>query len=117
MVGSLLYAMVGTRYDIAFGISVVSKFLSNPKKGHCDLVRHIFKYLKANPEFFIRYKSMSDDEVKLECFAYQNQLNERSTTGFCLTNNNVIVDWSSKCQKGNHQVKQNIWLPLMQPTM
>jgi hypothetical protein len=45
---------------------------------------------------------MPNDEVKLECFAdaaYQNQLNERSTTGYCLTINNVIVDWSSKCQK------------------
>ena len=30
----------------------------------------------------------------------KNQLNERSTTGYCLTINNVIVDWSSKCQKG-----------------
>ncbi len=56
MVGSLMYAMTGTRLDIAFAISVVSKFLSRPKKIHCDMVRHIFKYLRGNAVLLIRYK-------------------------------------------------------------
>ena len=103
MVGSLMYAMTGTRFDIAFAISVVSKFLSNPKKGHCDLVRHIFKYLRANPELTICYKSRIDEKVVLEGFAdaaYANHLKYRSTLGHCLTINGIIVDWSSKSQKG-----------------
>jgi len=102
MVGSLMYAMTGTRFDIAFGISVVSKFLSNPKKGHCELVRHIFKYLRRNPELSISYIGKTN-EILLECYAdaaYANHLEYRSTLGHCLTINGVIVDWSSKCQKG-----------------
>jgi hypothetical protein len=100
MVGSLMYAMTGTRFDIAFAISIVSKFLANPKKIHCDLVRHIFKYLRGNPEFYIRYKP---GKVLLECFAdaaYANHLEYRSTLGHCITINGIIVDWSSKAQKG-----------------
>jgi hypothetical protein len=100
MVGSLMYAMTGTRFDIAFAISVISKFLSRPKKIHCDMVRHIFKYLRGNAEFFIRYKP---GEVLLECYAdaaYANHLEYRSTLGHCLTLNGTIVDWSSKSQKG-----------------
>jgi len=97
-----MYAMTGTRFDIAFGISVVSKFLSNPKKGHCELVRHIFKYLRRNPELSISYIGKTN-EILLECYAdaaYANHLEYRSTLGHCLTINGVIVDWSSKCQKG-----------------
>ena len=103
MVGSLMYAMTGTRFDIAFAISVVSKFLSNPKRQHCDLVRHIFKYLRGNPKLFIQYKSSSANTVKLECYAdaaHANHYEYRSTLGHCLTINGVIIDWSSKCQKG-----------------
>ena len=100
MVGSLMYAMTGTRFDIAFAISIVSKFLANPKKIHCDLVRHIFKYLQGNPQLYIQYKP---GKVLLECFAdaaYANHLEYRSTLGHCITVNGVIVDWSSKSQKG-----------------
>jgi hypothetical protein len=32
MVGSLMYAMVGTRIDICYAVSVVSQFLQSPKK-------------------------------------------------------------------------------------
>ena len=103
MVGSLMYAMTGTRFDIAFAISVVSKFLSNPKREHCNLVRHIFKYLRGNPEQSISYKSSPERAIKLECYAdaaYANHFEYRSTLGHCITINGVIVDWSSKCQKG-----------------
>jgi hypothetical protein len=100
MVESLMYAMTGTRFDIAFAISIVSKFLANPKKIHCDLVRHIFKYLQGNPQLYIRYRP---GKVILECYAdaaYANHLEYRSTLGHCITINGVLVDWSSKSQKG-----------------
>ena len=94
--------MIGTRFDIAFGISVVSKFLSKPKRGHCELVRHIFKYLRGNPELSIVYSGKTKG-VLLECYAdaaYANHFEYRSTLGHCITVNGVIVDWSSKSQKG-----------------
>jgi len=103
MVGSLMYAMTGTRFDIAFALSVVSKFLANPKRIHCDLVRHIFKYLKGNPELAIKFNKSAEKKVVAECYAdaaYENHLHYRSTLGHCMTINKVIVDWSSKCQTG-----------------
>ena len=33
-VGSLMYAMIATRLDIAFAVGLVSRFLSNPSKKH-----------------------------------------------------------------------------------
>ena len=55
MVGSLMYAMVGTRFDICYAVSIVSQFLHEPKKIHCDMVRHIYQYLRANPKLTLTY--------------------------------------------------------------
>ncbi|GKU97061.1 hypothetical protein SLEP1_g10245 [Rubroshorea leprosula] len=42
-VGSLMYAMLCTRPDIAQAISVVSRYQSNPGEEHWTAVKHIFK--------------------------------------------------------------------------
>ena len=43
--GSLMYAMVATRPDIAFAVGVVNKFMSNPGKRHWDAIKSILRYL------------------------------------------------------------------------
>ncbi|KAF5938278.1 hypothetical protein HYC85_025784 [Camellia sinensis] len=45
-VGSLMYAMVCTRPDIAHSVGVVSRFLSNPGKEHWATVKWILRYLR-----------------------------------------------------------------------
>ena len=44
-VGSLMYAMVCSRPDIAHAVGVVSRFLSNLKKLQWEAVKWIFRYL------------------------------------------------------------------------
>ena len=44
-VGSLMYAMVCTRPDIAHAVGVVSRFLSDPRKEHWAAVKWILRYL------------------------------------------------------------------------
>ena len=39
VVGSLMYAMVCTRPNIAFAVSLVSRFMSNPRKTHWEAVK------------------------------------------------------------------------------
>ncbi|GKA42664.1 putative RNA-directed DNA polymerase [Tanacetum coccineum] len=46
-VGSLMYAMVCTRPDLAHAVGVVSRFLSNPGKKHWEAVKWIFRYLRG----------------------------------------------------------------------
>ena len=46
-VGSLMYAMVCTRPDIAHAVGVVSRFLSNPGKEHWQAVKWILRYLRG----------------------------------------------------------------------
>ena len=47
-VGSFIYAMLGTRPDPAFAMSVVSRHTSNPDFLDCQAVKHIFRYLKGS---------------------------------------------------------------------
>jgi hypothetical protein len=44
-VGSLMYAMVCTRPDIAHAVGVVSGYMNNPGKEHCEAVKWILRYL------------------------------------------------------------------------
>ncbi|MCO5604892.1 hypothetical protein L7F22_059066 [Adiantum nelumboides] len=47
VVGSLMYAMVATRPNIAFVVEVVSCYMENPGKKHWDTVKHLLRYLKG----------------------------------------------------------------------
>jgi ATP-binding cassette subfamily B (MDR/TAP) protein 1 len=46
-VGSLMYAMVGTRLDLAFAVSMVSQFMSRASPSHWMTVKRILRYLKG----------------------------------------------------------------------
>lgn len=47
-VGSLMYAMVCTRLDIAHAVSTVSRFMSNPGRPHWEAVNWILRYLRGS---------------------------------------------------------------------
>ena len=46
-VGSLMYAMVATKINIAFAMSTVSQFMSNADLPHWIIVKCITRYLKG----------------------------------------------------------------------
>lgn len=45
-IGSFMYAMLGVRPDIAFGVSLCSRFMGNPTSAHVQAVKRILRYLK-----------------------------------------------------------------------
>ncbi|GKC60615.1 hypothetical protein Tco_1088213, partial [Tanacetum coccineum] len=54
-VGSLMYAMVCTRHDLAHATSVVSRFMANPGKAHWKAVKWILRYLKGASNICLVY--------------------------------------------------------------
>ena len=46
-IGSLMYAMVCTRPDIAHAVGVTSWYLANPGKEHWEAVKWIMRYLRG----------------------------------------------------------------------
>ena len=58
IVGSLLYAAITTRPDIAQAVGVVSKFCANPTQSHLTAAKQILRYLKGTVYLGLSYKKL-----------------------------------------------------------
>jgi hypothetical protein len=47
MVGSLIYTILSTRPDIAFSVSIISRYASNPDDSYLKAVKDIYRYLRS----------------------------------------------------------------------
>jgi hypothetical protein len=45
-IGSFIYIILNTRPDIAYTISVISRFSANPIEIYISVVKRVFRYLK-----------------------------------------------------------------------
>ena len=99
LVGRLIY-LTHTRPDIAFAVSVVSRFMHKPKEMHLKAVHRILQYLKGNPGKGILFKK--GESMTLEAYTdadYAGSLDDRrSTSGYCTLLCGNLVTWRSKKQ-------------------
>ncbi|VFQ86015.1 unnamed protein product [Cuscuta campestris] len=54
-IGSIMYAMVCTRPDVAFALSVTSRYQSNPGESHWTALKNILKYFRRTKDAFLVY--------------------------------------------------------------
>ena len=98
-VGSLMYAMLGTRPDIAFPVSVISRFSANPTKSHWEAVKRIFRYLKGTIKYRLTFRG---DVQPLTGFTDSDWGGDpdtrRSTDGYVFNVGSGAISWSSKRQ-------------------
>lgn len=99
-VGSLLYAAVTTRIDIAFAVGLASRAVANPKVKDWQLVKRIFRYLSGARDFGLCYKASSDFSLSAYCDAsYADDVSTaRSTTGLLLFFAGAPIQWRSMRQ-------------------
>ena len=64
VVGSLMYAIVCTRPDLAFAVSTVSRFMSNPGKQHWEAVKWIFRYLRGTAKLGLEFRKCETEESR-----------------------------------------------------
>ena len=99
-VGSLMYAMLGTRPDLAFAVGVVSRYSSDPRPEHWAAVKRILRYLKGTREVALRY--VGGMTVSLVGYSDadwgSDHETRRSTTGYIFKINCAAVTWQSKRQ-------------------
>ena len=99
-VGSLMYAMLGTRPDIAYSVGVISQFNSNPGKAHWIAVKRIFRYLKGTMDYSLTYKGSESQLLGYSDADWGGNLDDRrSTTGYTFIISGGAVTWSSKKQQ------------------
>src|SRR5205809_5275806 len=63
-VWSLMYAMVCTRPDLAFAVSTVSRFMSDPGKQHWEAVKWIFRYLRGIAKLGLEFRKCDKEECR-----------------------------------------------------
>ena len=98
-VGSLMYAMLGTRPDIAFAVSVVSRYASRPTQAHKSAVTRILRYLRKTVDHVLVFRGplavlsgYSDSDWAGD---YDTR---KSTSGFVFGVGSAAISWSSKLQ-------------------
>ncbi|KAK8523044.1 hypothetical protein V6N12_073755 [Hibiscus sabdariffa] len=99
-IGSIMYAMIGTRPDLSYALSMTSRYQANPGEGHWTAVRNILKYLRRTKDVFLVYGG----EVELRIKGYTdasfqtNKDDSRSQSGFVFCLNGGTVSWKSSKQ-------------------
>ncbi len=99
-VGSLMYAMLCTRPDLAYPISVLSQHMANPSMEHWMAVKWIFRYLQGSLQMKLQFGATSSKEVLGYYDAdWGGDLEDRrSTIGFVFMMGGGAISWSSKQQ-------------------
>ena len=98
-VGSLIYAMLGTRPNIAFAVSVVSRYASNPTDTHHSAVKRIFRYLRVTVQWHLTYKGLLEDLVGYTDFDWADDHGTcKSTSGYVYNLGSSAISWLLKRQ-------------------
>jgi hypothetical protein len=96
-IGSLMYAMLGTRPDIAFAVGLVSQFSTNPGQAHWTAVKRVFRYLRHTNGFGICYGLSFTTEGYSDADWGAGE-DRKSTGGYIFNINGGAVSWTSKKQ-------------------
>ena len=92
-IGSIMYAMLCTRPDVAFAVSVTSRFQSMYGEEHWVAVKNILKYLRRTKDSFLVY---GEGDLQVSGYtdaSFQSDKDDyKSQYGFC-----VHYEWMSIC--------------------
>ncbi|KZV56298.1 hypothetical protein F511_00295 [Dorcoceras hygrometricum] len=102
-VGSIMYCMMCTRPDLAYALSVTSRFMSNPGREHWCALKGVLRYLKGAKDLGICYGLSRNKTNVVEGFVdsdYAGCLDTRkSLSGYIFTCFGGAVSWKASLQK------------------
>ncbi|GKC35546.1 retrovirus-related pol polyprotein from transposon TNT 1-94 [Tanacetum coccineum] len=98
-VGSLMFAMICTRPDIAHAVGVVSRYMAEPGREHWEAVKRILRYIKGTSDVALCYGESGLTVKGYVDSDYAGDLDgSKSTTGYVFTLSGGTVSWVSKLQ-------------------
>eukprot|EP00253_Pinus_taeda_P018330 PITA_18330 len=103
-VGSLMYAMVCTRPDIAHALGVLSRSMSKPRKEHWTIVKRVFRHLRGTSDYGLCYQGRLGLDRVLDIRGFVDvdwvgDLDQRRfTSGYVFNLFGGAVSWMSKKQ-------------------
>jgi transposase InsO family protein len=107
-IGAIMYAMQGTRPDIAYAVTALSQFSHNPGHVHWTGVKRLLRYLRGTIDFKLTYAGSPSSPADIRSFPalsgfcdadWGSDLNDRrSITGYVFTLAGGAISWQSKKQ-------------------
>lgn len=100
-VGSVMYAMLCTRPDLAFAISILSRYMSNPGEKHWATMKYCLKYISGSRSVGLVY---SEHKPRTQLQGYVdsnyagNKNTRKSTTAYFYTWDGNCVSWKVQQQ-------------------
>ncbi|XP_045810869.1 secreted RxLR effector protein 161-like [Trifolium pratense] len=102
IVGSLRY-VCNSRPDICYAVSVISRFMHDPRKPHMIAAKRILRYLKGTLELGLLFP-IGTSSAGSTLIGYSDSdwcgdiTDRRSTSGYVFKFNNAAISWCTKKQ-------------------
>ena len=103
-VGKLMYAMLGTRPDLAYAVSTLGRFSSDPSAKHAGALQRVLRYLRHTQYHGLVFQDIRGSNKEVEILGYSdsdwagNIDTRRSTTGYVFVLGGVAISWKSRRQ-------------------
>src|SRR4051812_3675682 len=105
IVGSLMYVMVCTRPDIAYAVSLVSRYMANPGKAHWQALKWILRYINWSLNIVLIYGGALGEDSKAVIEGYVDSDfpgcmdSRKSISGYVFTMFGTTISWKATLQK------------------
>ncbi|KAL0411894.1 UNVERIFIED_CONTAM: Retrovirus-related Pol polyprotein from transposon TNT 1-94 [Sesamum latifolium] len=96
-IGSLMYAQVCTKSDIAFAMGILGRFQSNPGLDHWRAAKKVMRYLQGMKDYMLMYRRTEN----LKVVGYSDSDfagcvdSRKSTSGYIFMIASGVVSWRS----------------------
>ena len=98
-IGSLLYAAVITRLDIAFAVSRLSRFITNPRTKHHEGADRVLHYLKNTRSLALQYGGDDHFRVASDASFADNSIDRKSSQAYAMKLFGGVIGWRASKQE------------------
>jgi len=103
-IGSVMYAMLATRPDIAYSISILAQFNQSPTQHHWRALRRLLRYLRTTKTYKLTYYTPTSDRFILPTASvysdasYAREFHRHSVQGYLAMVYGAPVSWHASKQ-------------------
>jgi hypothetical protein len=97
-IGSLLFAAVTTRPDIAFATSRLARFLSNPSQDHQDAADRVLLYLQSTKNIALQLGGSKGLQIASDASFADNTQDRKSSQGYAIKLFGGLIAWKANKQ-------------------
>lgn len=98
LIGSILYAAIITRPDIAYAASKLSQFLENPSPLHIEKAYSLIKYLNSTKDQSLTYSGSDDSIIAMSDASFADNVDRKSSQGFLIKMHGAAIHYKSTKQ-------------------